>query len=69
LLGGEAANAGIQCGVPGAGLDLFQDQQEVQGHPPRGEDKQATAHLLALPHKTVWGTGLMAWGWGLGGRI
>lgn len=25
LLGGEAVNTGVQCGVPGAELDLFQD--------------------------------------------
>lgn len=68
LLGGEAVNTGAQCGVAGAELDLFQDQQEVQGHPPLGEDRQVPAHHLTLPHQMVLGMGFRFHDTGMEGR-
>lgn len=66
MLRGKAVNASVQCGVPGAELDLFQDQQEVQGQPPLREDRQVTAHHLALPHKTGFEFHVMGVGvWGM----
>lgn len=68
LLGGEAVNMGAQCGVAGAELDLFQDPQEVQGHPTLGEDRQVPAHHLTLPHQMVLGVDFRFHDTGIGGR-